>query len=188
MALYHERELFTTPNPLLCKEEERRLFSPPYEGGVGGGKEIPRKEMKMRLYFKGASMMRVELRTQWPILALCLALLFWARAGQAQIVSASATPTSLPAAGGNVTIQIVVSKTITVSSVTAYANGGSLGDLAAAGTDSSGNSVYSAVFTVGTNTTNLPRSFAYTYKITDTANNNYTGAVGTTDQASPRRH
>ena len=140
----------------------------------------------MHINEEGAARAVAASRAQWRALVLCLALLLTARAGRAQVLSASASPTALPADGGNVTIQIVVSNSVAVGSVAAYSNAGYIGGLNAAGKDGNGNNIYSNVFAVGANATNLPRSFAYTVKVTDTANNVYNGSAGTVDQASPK--
>ncbi len=134
---------------------------------------------------RGVAGANAPVTARWMVIALCLALLLTAQAGRAQIVSASAVPGSLPVSGGNVTVRVVVNSAVAVSSVAAYANGGSIGGLSAAGTDASGNKIYSSVFAVGANVTTLPRSFVYTVAVTDTASHVTNGSAGTVDQATP---
>ena len=133
----------------------------------------------------GAVKTGAAFQTQWTAFALCLMLLLIAQGVRAQIVSASATPITLPASGGNVTVQVVVGSATAVSSVAAYANGSYIGGLSANGTDGVGNRIYSGAFAVSANITNLPRSFVYTVAVTDTSNHVTNGPAGTVDQASP---
>ena len=139
----------------------------------------------MRINEDAAARAAAAFRAQWTAFALCLALLLTAQAVRAQIISASATPVALPASGGNVTIQVVVSAAVAVNNAAAYANGAYIGGLTAAGMDGSGNNIYFGVFAVGANATNLPRSFVYTVAVTDAAGHVANGSAGTVDQASP---
>ena len=139
----------------------------------------------MSIKEEGAAKAVAVFRAQWMALVLCLGLLLMGQSGRAQIVSASAAPSSLPASGGNVTLTVVVSSGVSVSSVAAYANAGYIGGLNAAGTDGSGNKIYSNTFAVGANAANVPRSLVYTVTVTDTTNHATNGSAGTVDQASP---